>query len=89
MVNYLKSFNFQSKLLNYSNSTDTISIDLPTALLIAYYDQNPQSAINASTIISTQNLLNSYYTNQPILANTPPPKINNPLTLNINNVYQN
>ena len=72
---YLTNAKIKTKLSNYKTSTSTTSIDLPTALLISYYDKNPQSPTNRNTVLSPQELLTSYYKNQPILSDNQIPTI--------------
>jgi hypothetical protein len=88
-VTYLTNSLTKSKLLNYKNLTSTLSIDLPTALLIAYYDKSPQSTINQNAVLTPQALLNSYYANQSILVSTSPsPTVVPPVYLPIANVTE-
>lgn len=75
---------------NYENliKTNTLTIDLPNALMLIYYDKNPQSLSDASKTISTQNLLNSYYNNQPSLSSNYSPSTYSPsssISSNISN----
>lgn len=78
----------QTKLYNYQQKTNTLTIDLPNALMLIYYDKNPQSLSDASKTISTQNLLNSYYNNQPSLSSNYSPSTYSPsssISSNISN----
>jgi len=70
---YLTNPIFISKLTNYS--TVSISIDLPTAMLIAYYDKNPQSTNDANAKLTPQELITSYYSKESVLNNVSIPVV--------------
>jgi hypothetical protein len=85
---YISNQTISQKLLKYTTQTSTISIDLPTALILAYYDKNPQSISDSTNNLSSQALLTSYCNNQSIL-NKSLPIIPVKSLLNIPNVIEN
>jgi hypothetical protein len=85
---YLTTSSIKTKLTNYKNLTSTLSIDLPTALLISYYDKNPQSTTDQNTELSSQAILNSYYANQSILSGSTVPTIGTSVNVPIANVIE-
>ena len=87
-ITYLTNSTIKSKLLNYINLTSTLTIDLPTALLLSYYDNNPQSTTNQNTVLTPQALLNSYYANQSVLSGETVPSVIEPVNLPIANVTE-
>ena len=80
---YLTNPIFISKLTNYS--TVSMSIDLPTAMLIAYYDKNPQSTNDANAKLTPQELITSYYSKESVLNNVSIPVVLPKFPLNIPN----
>ena len=85
---YLNNLLISQKLSKYTTQTSTISIDLPTALVIAHYDKNPQSIDDSINNLSAQTLLTSYCNNQSILNNSSP-IIPTKSLLNIPNLNEN
>jgi len=82
-LNYLTNSTFISKLSNYKINTSTLSIDLPTAMLLAYYDRNPQSSNDANMNLTPQQLINSYYSTESVLNNVSIPVVLPKFPLNI------
>jgi hypothetical protein len=62
-----------------------MSIDLPTAMLIAYYDKNPQSTNDANAKLTPQELITSYYSKESVLNNVSIPVVLPKFPLNIPN----
>jgi hypothetical protein len=87
-LTYLTNSTIKTKLLNYKNLTSTLTIDLPTALLLSYYDNNPQSTTNQNAVLTTQAILNSYYANQSVLSGVTVPTIGATVNLPIANVTE-
>jgi hypothetical protein len=87
-LSYLKNQSILYKLLRYNSVTSTQTIDLPTAMILAYYDKNPQSISDSTNNLSSQALLTSYCNNQSIL-NKSLPIIPVKSLLNIPNVIEN
>jgi len=85
---YLKNAATKAKLENYKKLTSTLSIDLPTALLIAYYDKNPQSIPDKNAELTPQALLNSYYANQPVLSGATVPTVGITADVSVKNVIE-
>jgi hypothetical protein len=85
---YLKNTTTKAKLENYKKLTSTVSIDLPTALLIAYYDKNPQSIPDRNAELTPQALLNSYYANQSVLSGEKVPTVGTTDKLSVQNVIE-
>lgn len=87
-LTYLTDSTIKTKLENYKKLTSTLSIDLPTALLLSYYDKNPQSDAQKTITYTPQSLLQSYYTNTTVLSNIILPAISTTVNIPIENVVE-
>jgi hypothetical protein len=85
---YLTNAKIKTKLSNYKTSASTTSIDLPTALLISYYDKNPQSTAEQDAEFSNQKLLDNYFEKQSILFNVEIPRIKFNVTITNSNTIE-
>jgi hypothetical protein len=88
-LHYLSNQSILYKLLKYNSVTSTQTMDLPTAMILAYYDKNPQDQINSNAVYSAPMLLSSYIKNQSVLSRLASSVIPSTPLLNLPNMIEN
>jgi hypothetical protein len=87
-LTYLTKIPIKEKLENYRLLSSTLTIDLPTALLLSYYDKNPQTTAQRNADLLPRDILSSYFANQTILSGVTVPTVTAPIALPIQNVIE-
>jgi hypothetical protein len=87
-LTYLTKIPIKEKLENYRVLSSTLTIDLPTALLLSYYDKNPQTTAQRNADLLPRDILGSYFANQTILSGVTVPTVTAPIALPIQNVIE-